>query len=506
MTTEDYNNYKVEISKLNKSFYKNKVLFDVDFNLIKGEIHGVVGQNGAGKSTLIKILDGVQNRDSGNITINGEDVIENPLDPKKYGISTVFQELSLVPCMTVSENIFLCNEPKKGMFIDDAFTIKDTKRILNEIGIGLDIDPREKICNLDISSSQIVEIAKSLSQKSEILIFDEPTAALTYKETELLFEVMGKLKKKGISIILISHFLDDIFKVCDRVTVLRDGRKILTDYVKNVTLDNVVNSMIGTVLKIDNTFQGKKINRNAVPLLEVISLKDDIKKKLEDIKFKLYKGEVIGIAGLLGSGKTEMLDALYGVDNKCKKLLIKEGKEIKINNVNDAREKGISLVPEDRKKQSLFLDFSIRNNILLSILHKLKVFLFLINDRIGNDIVKNFVKKLSIKCENIDQKVKSLSGGNQQKVAFARTLVDENLNILLLDDPTVGIDIKAKQDIFNSIHSFAEQDNGVILVSSELSELIKHCNRILVLRDGRIKQEIDLELQKVKVRDLLKII
>jgi ribose transport system ATP-binding protein len=508
MEKQIYNNFKVEIYKLNKSFYQNKVLFDVDFNLINGEIHGIVGQNGAGKSTLIKILNGVHARDNGKIIINGKDVIENPINPKKYGISTVFQELSLIPEMTVTENIFLGNEPKKGIFVNDNYAINETERIFNEIGIGLNINPKEKVINLDMSSGQIVEIAKSLSRKSDIFIFDEPTASLTYKETELLFKVMRRLKDNGISLILISHYLEDIFKICDRVTVLRDGKKVFNDFIKNITIDNMINLIVGQNINLNKNFKRKEINKFSIPLFEVDYLKNDIKNKLKEIKFKVYRGEIVGIAGLLGSGKTEMLNAIYGFDQKCKKSLKIEEKEIKINNVNDARKNGILIVPEDRKKQALILDFSVRDNILLPILDRLKNFLFFINDKKGNKIVNDFVQKLTIKLENINQKLKSLSGGNQQKVSIAKTLVDNNLKILLLDDPTVGIDIKSKQDIFNSVHNFVKQeDKGVILVSSELSELIENCDRILILKEGKIKYEIDYSrLQNMKLEELLKLL
>ena len=489
---------------INKSFYKTRVLFDVDFNLIEREIHGIVGQNGAGKSTLIKILNGVHNRDSGRIIIDGENIEEKVVNPKKYGISTVFQELSLIPQMTVSENVFLCNEPKRGILINESYAQKQTKAMLDELNIELNISPKVKVGNLDMGSCQIVEIVKCLSQKSNILIFDEPTASLTYKETEVLFKIMKILKNKGVSIILISHYLDDILKISDRVTVLRDGKKVLTDYIENINLDNIVNKIVGKSITMNS--KRKKMNQSLIPLLEIDYLKDDSNNKLKDIKFTVHKGEIVGIAGLLGSGKTEILNAIYGIDRKCKKLLKLEGKEIEVNNVNDARKNGIALVPEDRKKQALITNFSIKDNILLPILDKLTNFFFFINYTNGNKIVNNLVKKMHIKTENIRKSVKSLSGGNQQKVAIAKTMVD-SFRILLLDDPSSGIDIDSKNDIFKTIYDIAESGNGVILVSSEMSELIEKCDRILILKDGSITEEIDYSrMKKISEEELLKLL
>jgi len=488
------NDFIIEMLKINKTFSGVKVLSDVDLNLVKGEIHGLVGQNGAGKSTLIKILNGVYTSDSGKIIINGKliDDNKNHLDPKQYAISTVFQEFSLIPSLTVGENVFLGIEPTKGFLTNDKYIERETKKILNELKMSEDIDLKEKIKNLGISYCQIVEIVKSLAQKGEILILDEPTAALSYKETELLFEVMKRLKNKGISIIFISHYLDDIFKVCDRITVLRDGRNVFTDYVKNTKRNDVIKALVGcnTNTYENNYFQRKKIDKSSNPLLEIKYLKNDTANKLKDIKLNVYKGEIVGVAGLLGSGKTEMLNSIYGFDKKCDKLLKLDGKKIKINSISDARKNGIALIPEDRNKQGLILNFSIRDNILLSILNKLVNFLFFINDPNGNKIVNNLVQKLKIKLENIDQKIKYLSGGNQQKVIIAKTIIT-NPRVLLLDDPTTGIDIKSKEDIFKTIYDFTQAGNGVILVSSELSELIKYCTRILILKQGSIKDEID---------------
>ena len=486
------NNSVVEMLKINKAFSGVKVLSDVDFNLIKGEIHGLVGQNGAGKSTLIKILNGVYTRDNGKIIINGGLINdnENPLNPRKYGISTVFQEFSLIPNLTVKENVFLGNEPKNFFLTDDSYIERETKKILDELKIGENINPKDKIKNLGISSCQIVEIVKSLSRESKILIFDEPTAALSYRETELLFEVMKRLKNNDVSIILITHYLNDIFKICDRVTILRDGKKILTDNVKNIKLDGVIRALVGSSTYKNNYFRRKKINKSSVPLFEVEYLKNDSANKLKDIRLNVYKGEIVGIAGLLGSGRTEMLNCIYGFDKKCEKSLRLEGKKIKINNISDAIKNRIALIPEDRKRLGLILNFSIRDNILLPILHKLINFLFFINDISGNKIVNNLIQKLEIKSENIYQKVKFLSGGNQQKTVIAKTIVS-NPRVLLLDDPNAGIDIKSKQDIFKIICDFTKAGNGVILISSELSELIEHCDRILILKKGSVENELD---------------
>lgn len=502
------NHCAVEMQKINKSFDGVKVLSDVDFELVKGEIHGIVGQNGAGKSTLIKILNGVHTRDSGKISINGISIKENenPINPEKYGISTVFQEFSLIPYLSVAENIFLNNEPRRVFLTDDRTIEERVKEILRELKIDKYINPREKVADLSVSFRQLVEISKAISRKSNILVLDEPTSALSYTEKNLLFQVMRELKSKGVSIIFISHYLDEILRLCDRVTVLRDGKKILTDETKNIDIDQIVKAMIGDK-KRTNYFNKRRreVDYGRVPSFEV-SIRTDSSRKLRDVKFSVYRGEVLGIAGLLGSGRSEILNSICGLDKRATKIVKIEGEEINIRDVNDAKKYGIILIPEDRKVQGLVLSFSVKDNILLPILNRLAGFLFLLKDRKGDGIVKTITKKLEIVAENIYQKVKSLSGGNQQKVVIAKALVQDP-KILLLDDPTVGVDIGAKEDIFEIIHQLAKEGKCVVLVSSEFSELLDHCDRILVLKQGMIIKEIKCSMTtSFDEKDLLKLV
>ena len=476
-------------NKICKSFDGVMVLDNVDFTLNKGEIHALVGQNGAGKSTLMKIINGVYTKDSGDIFIEGKKQdYKNAQESRQAGISMVFQDFSLVSTLTVAQNIFLGREQnKKGPILDDHLMEKMTESLLSTIGINVDIDPNDYVENLSVGSRQLIEIAKALSSDSKILIFDEPTASLSQAEINALFQVIDNLRKQGISIIYISHYLKDIFKICDTVTVLRDGKNVLSKPINESNLDEVIDAMVGKTMNRENIhWERMTPDRNITPLL---SVKNVSTQHIHDISFDLWPGEVVGFAGLLGSGRTEILRALFGLDPIISGNISVQGKSVKIYSVGDALRYGMGLVPEDRRNQGLIMDFSITENILLPILHKLTKFI-LIDDRKGHQIVEEYTNNFKVKCQHIEQEVRYISGGNQQKVVVAKNLANHPA-ILMLDDPTFGVDIQSKWEIMTIIREFAKIGNGVLFISSEFSEIASFCDRIEIVKKGYITHSID---------------
>ncbi|UCB46849.1 MAG: sugar ABC transporter ATP-binding protein [Spirochaetota bacterium] len=485
---------------ISKSFSTVEVLHNVDFTLNIGEIHGLVGQNGAGKSTLMKILNGVEVKDSGNIIIFGkEEEYNNPIQAREKGISMIFQEFSLVSSLTVSQNIFLTRESHNFLrLLKDKESEKNTIKILKELDVE-NINPNEYVENLGTGPQQIVEIAKALSHEPKILIMDEPTASLSSHEIESLFIVINKLKKRGISIIFVSHYLREIFEICDRVTVLRDGNKVFEEKILNTNLKEVIAKMTGKEQDLQVSKRKRQIDRSKPPLLEINNLVvGDIVK---GISFKVWHGEIFGIAGLLGSGRSEIINSIYGVYKKKKGEIIIDEKRTSINSPNDAIRAGIAIVPEDRREHGLILDFSIKDNILFSVIKKILSFIF-INDKKASKITNDSINKLNIKASGFWQVVKFLSGGNQQKVVVAKSLVTDS-KILLLDDPSIGIDIQAKSEIMNIINDFVESGNGVIFVSSEFDELVSFCDRILVLKKGEVDSIVDCGIEANMSEEIL---
>ena len=477
----------LECRQICKSFGGVTVLNNVDFMLEKGEIHALVGQNGAGKSTLMKIINGVYTQDSGTILIEGkEQIYKSAQEARRAGISMVFQDFSLVPTLSVSQNIFLARELSGGhLGLDDRRMEEITQKLLDSIGIDISIHPRDYVENLSVGSKQLVEIAKALSTDSKILIFDEPTASLSQAEISLLFNVIQNLKKKGISIIYISHYLRDIFKLCDSVTVLRDGFNVLSRPISSTSLEEVIDAMVGK--KVGNRVSWQKGQRSGEdkPLLSVRNLSTD---SIHQISFDLWPGEIVGLAGLLGSGRTEIFKALFGLDPiKSGEIFIRSEKSA-IHSVPDALSYGLGLVPEDRRNQGLIMDFSINENIVLPLMNKLTQ-LILINDHKGKEISQEYVRNFQIKCDGIEQQVRYLSGGNQQKVVVAKNVANQP-KILLLDDPTFGVDIQSKWEIMNIVKEFASLGNGVLFVSSEFGEIASFCDRVLVVKKGEITKTI----------------
>ncbi|MBP1703399.1 MAG: sugar transporter ATP-binding protein, partial [Chloroflexi bacterium] len=479
--------YAVQMEQINKSFNSIPVLRDVDFDLQKGEVHALVGGNGAGKSTLMKILEGVYTPDSGKILIDGNQVqIPNPRVAQALGIGMVFQEFSLISTLTVAQNIYLTHEPHSGIgLLNDAEAETRTRSLFSDLGV--DISPRAQMNTLSTGYWQLTEIAKALSRNARVLIMDEPTASLTATETKVLFDLVRTLKSNGISIIYISHRMEEIFQVADRITVLRDGQRIMTEATADLTINQVIEHIVGR--KMGEAFAWKEhtVDRSGTPLLKVQHLKSG--QRVQDINFEVHPGEILGLAGLMGSGRTELVRALFGIDPIQSGQVWVKGSQVNIHNPQDALSAGICLIPEDRRAQGLVLDHTVKDNMLLPLLHSIQKN-GIINDATGDRLVKSYVESLSIKTDSISKIIRYLSGGNQQKVVIAKWLAYKP-EILLMDEPTAGVDIGAKTEILDIIRRLADEGKAVVLISSEFPELLAVADRVLVIRNGIVKLDID---------------
>ncbi|XJZ27967.1 sugar ABC transporter ATP-binding protein [Bacillota bacterium Lsc_1132] len=475
----------LEMKNICKAFNGITVLNNVNFSVKKGEVHALMGGNGAGKSTLMKILTGVYTVDSGEIVIEGKPVsIKSFEDAKENKISMIFQEFSLIPTLTVAQNIFLTREKKTSIgLLDDKDCEKKTEKLLEELGV--DIKPTDIVQNLGVGYWQMTEIAKALSQEAKILIMDEPTSSLTKNETKVLFDFINQLKAKGYSIIYISHRMDEIFEICDRITILRDGKYITTETCSETNLDTVIQHIVG--MEFDQAFEWKErsYSIDVPPVFEVKNLSSD---KVQDINLKIQPGEIVGIAGLMGSGRTELVRCLFGIDSIDRGEIYVNGKKQLIKNTKNAIDAGIALIPEDRRMQGLVLEHSVMDNLTLPILSNLNKGLFLDNKK-SNEISKQFVQKLNIKTDNIFKQANLLSGGNQQKIVLAKWLAS-NPTVLLLDEPTIGVDIGAKTEIIDIIREMAESGKAILVISSELPELLALSDRVVVMHEGKIKREM----------------
>jgi ribose transport system ATP-binding protein len=475
----------LEMKNICKAFNGITVLDDVNFSVKKGEVHALMGGNGAGKSTLMKILTGVYTADSGDIVLEGKPVsIKSFEEAKQNKISMIFQEFSLIPTLTVAQNIFLTREKKTLLgLLDDKDCEKKTEKLLEELGV--DIKPSDIVQNLGVGYWQMTEIAKALSQEAKILIMDEPTSSLTKNETEVLFHFINQLKAKGYSIIYISHRMDEIFQICDRITILRDGRYITTETCSETDLDTVIQHIVG--MEFDQAFEWKErpYATDVPPIFEVKNLNS---ARVHDINLKIQPGEIVGIAGLMGSGRTELVRCLFGIDPIDRGEIYVNGKKQSIKNAKNAIDAGIALIPEDRRMQGLVLEHSVKDNLTLPILSKLNKGLF-IDSKKSNEISKQFVQKLNIKTDNIFKQTNLLSGGNQQKIVLAKWLANDP-TVLLLDEPTIGVDIGAKTEIIDIIRAMAESGKAILVVSSELPELLALSDRVVVMHEGSIKKEL----------------
>lgn len=478
------NNHPIlQVKEIHKEFPGTKALSNVSLEFYKGEVHAVMGENGAGKSTLMNILSGVFPPTEGQIILEGKTVqFQNPRQAQEMGIAIVHQELSLCPHLTVGENMFIGRLPKSSLgFIDRKKLREDTKRALENF--KADIDPDDLVGNLSISEQQVVEIAKALTMDCKILILDEPTSAITETEANRLFEVIEKLKANGISIIYISHKFKEIFMISNRISVLRDGHYIGTYRTEEVTSDQVVQLMVGRELK--NIYPPK-----STPGKEEILRVENLSRKgaFYQIRFSLYEKEVLGIFGLMGAGRTEMSRALCGIDPKDSGQVWLNGKPVAIDSVNQAKQQGIVYLTEDRKAQGLFLEMSIKRNIVSSNLKTVCTGLF-IDPVKENEVATRFSTMLNVKTPSVDQTIGSLSGGNQQKAMIAKWL-STNPKVMIMDEPTRGIDVGAKSEIYKLLRGFADEGRGVIVISSELPEIIGLCDRVLVMHQGKIVGEV----------------
>lgn len=471
--------YAVEVQGITKRFGGVRAIKNIDLTLKKGEIHAVVGENGAGKSTLMKILSGAYIKDGGSIKIFGkESAIGNPKISKKLGIGIVYQEFSLVPDLSIAENIFLDRIGGSAGFVDHKALQVKTKEIIKQF--GFDIKPQKKVEDLSVGWQQIIEITKVLSQDIKILILDEPTAVLSPAEIEVLFEILHRLKDQGVSILYISHRLEEIFEIADSLTVIKDGKSIVTKPAAEVTKHQVVEYMIGR--SMESLFperepkKGKEILR--VEKLSNIPL-------FSDISFSLKEGEILGFAGLIGAGRTEVARVLFGADRKTSGDIYIHGKKVSIRSPRQAISRGIGMVPEDRKSQGAILSMGIAENTTLPRLLDICRLSF-INFFKENRIMHEFKQKLGIRMGGNYLPVSSLSGGNQQKVVLAKWLFADP-KILILDEPTRGVDIGAKAEIYEIIAKLSAEGYGLIVVSSELLELMGLCDRIIVLSEGKQK-------------------
>jgi len=476
----------VEMRGISKAFDTTVVLTEVDFEVLPGEVHALAGGNGAGKSTLMKILQGVYTKDAGTIAINGREVTFNSIqDAKAAGIGMVFQEFSLVPSLTVAQNIFLTTEPLgRGGLINDAEARAKAREVFRQLEV--DVEPGARVSDLGTAYWQLTEIAKAMAQDAKVLIMDEPTASLAKHEADQLFELVARLKARGISIIYISHRMDEVYRIADRITILRDGRHLLTERLDQVSPDQIVEGIVGRQIE-GMAYQERTSTAEPEVLLEALGLTAG--PRVQNISFRLHAGEIIGLAGLMGSGRTELARCLFGIDKLESGEIQMRGQRINVADPGQAIGAGIALIPEDRRAQGLVLDHSVQENLLLPLLKKIERGPFL-NDAAGKSLAGSLIKRFAVKVANPRRPVRLLSGGNQQKVVIAKWLGTDP-DVLIMDEPTAGVDIGTKTEILTMIRTLAEEGKGVIVISSEYAELLAVSDRVLVLRDGAVQQELD---------------
>ena len=470
---------------------------DVSFDVREGEVHALIGENGAGKSTLIKMLSGAIVPDRGKIVIDGKEFDQmNPRLSKSLGLEVIYQEFMLVPSISVAENVFLGENTDSSLFVNYRERENRAAEIFKQLDVNL--DPNETVRNLSPGMQQVVEIGKAVSRNVRILIMDEPTAPLTVHEVDTLFEVIDRLKKKGVTIIYISHRLEELFEVADRVTVMRDGQYITTKNIQDVDRQSLIKLMAGRELV--ETYPERKSSPGSEALrVEHLTGNGDY-----DISFSVRKGEIVGFAGLVGAGRTELMRVLYGANPKESGEIYIDGKKVDIRNCQDAISHGIGYIPEDRKEQGVFLRLPISNNVVINNIKEFCSGIF-VDPNKEEDVTNYYVKEFSIKTPSINQLVNNLSGGNQQKVVIAKVLA-ANSNIVIFDEPTRGIDVGAKQEIYNLMNELAAQGNALIMVSSDMQELLGMSDRIIVISEGVKTGELErFEFDQNRILDLASI-
>ena len=471
---------------ISKTFPGVRALDNVDFDVRQGEVHALMGENGAGKSTLMKVLTGIYTKDAGTITFEGKEVeFHNPREAQQAGIVIVHQELNMMGHLTVAQNIFIGREPKRGPFIHDSAMNAEAKKLFAQLNI--DIDPKETMSNLTVAKQQMCEIAKAISHDAKVIIFDEPTAALTDTEIEQLFIIIRSLRAKGYGIVYISHRMDEIKKITDRVSVMRDGQYIGTLITEECTKEDIISMMVGRVI-----YEKPKTASHCPPDAPVVLKVEHLNagRMVQDVSFELHRGEILGFAGLVGAGRTETARALFGADPKTSGEIWISGNKVTINSPKDAVEAGLSYLSEDRKRFGVVLKKNIIENSTLATLKEYTRGIF-INKPKEAAVTEKYVNLLKTKTPGIDQLVMNLSGGNQQKVVIAKWLVNDS-QIMIFDEPTRGIDVGAKQEIYELMNQLAESGKAIIMISSELPEILRMSDRIIVMCEGRKTGEFDI--------------
>ena len=475
----------LDMKQIIKSFNGVEVLHGIDFSLRAGTVHALMGENGAGKSTLMKVLAGVHKCDDGEIWLKGKKTeIQSPRHAQELGIAMIHQELSPVPEMTVAENIFLGREPRKGMFVDYKKMYADTEKLLGEMKVR--VSPRAKIGRLKVADQQLIEISKAISLNADIIVMDEPTSAITDQEVEILFKTIADLKKKGTGIIYISHKMDEIFRIADDITVLRDGTYVNSWEAKDIDNNTLIKNMVGR--ELNEIFPKIKVPAKDV-VMEVRHFTKE--NQFEDISFLVREGEILGIAGLIGAGRTELMNAIFGLEKPDSGEVFFEGRKVEIRRPSDAIRHGIAYVTEDRKNEGLVLEMGVGQNITIASMKTLSSGMF-IKRQEEKKTIDDQIRALRIKVHSPRQLVGKLSGGNQQKVVLAKWMM-KNPKLLILDEPTRGIDIGAKSEIYKLMGEFVEKGNSIIMISSEMPEAMGMSDRILVLSNGRLSGELSRE-------------
>lgn len=471
---------------IDKSFPGVHALDHVDLEIRKGEVHALMGENGAGKSTLMKVLTGIYSKDSGTITYEGKEVeFTNPREAQDAGIVIVHQELNMMGHLTVAQNIFIGREYMKGKLIDDNRMNEEAKKLFDQLGI--DIDPKETMSRLTVGKQQMCEIAKAISHEAKVIVFDEPSAALTEAEIEELFKIIRDLRAKQMGIVYISHRMDEIKVITDRVTVMRDGGYVGTLITKDCTKDDIINMMVGRVIYEDPKTESA-VPKDAPVVLKVEHL--NAGKMVKDVSFELHKGEILGFSGLMGAGRTETARALFGADPKESGDIYVNGKKVDIKTPQDAVKCGIGYLSEDRKRFGIVVAKTVAENSTMASLENFMKGIF-IDKKKENEVAKQYVETLKTKTPSVDQLVVNLSGGNQQKVVIAKWLV-RNCDILIFDEPTRGIDVGAKNEIYQLMSELAAQGKSIIMISSEMTEILRMSDRIVVMCEGKKTGELDI--------------
>ncbi|SCJ35503.1 Ribose import ATP-binding protein RbsA [uncultured Clostridium sp.] len=479
------NEVVLKMENIDKRFPGVHALKKCSLTLRKGEVNALAGENGAGKSTLMKILTGIYQRDEGEIIYNGKNVVfKNPRDAQEAGIAIVHQELNLMNHLTAAQNIFIGREAE-GLFLNDKVLNKKTEELFKEL--KLNIKPTELVGNLSVGKQQMIEIAKAISFKSNILILDEPTAALTESETKELFRIMDELKGKGVSMVYISHRMDEIFKITDRITVMRDGEFIKELITKETNMDEVIKAMVGR-----NVASKKKEKSNVKPNASVVLEVNNLTSNdVNNVSFDLKKGEILGFAGLMGAGRTETARLLFGADPKQGGTIKINGKEVSIKSTTDAVNAGIGYLSEDRKRFGLATGLSVAENAVLANLEGFTKSIIVDEAKVKAS-TNEYVEKIKIKTPSIHQLIKNLSGGNQQKVVIAKWLI-KDADILIFDEPTRGIDVGAKSEIYTLMNELAAAGKSIIMISSELPEILRMSDRVAVMCEGRLTKVLDIK-------------